>query len=393
MNKCFKVLILASHPIQYQCPFFKSFAKHSEVDLNVIYCSDFGLKEYKDKEFGERIKWDIPLLEGYKSKFLPNLSLSPGLSNFIGLINPSIITELISGQYDVLWIHGWNNITNWLAMLTAFSLGIPVLLRAETNLLPKGNLLKNFIRKLIFKNLFKNIAGFLAIGKYNTEFYRSYGIPEEKIFLVPYTVDNNFFISKAQELISRKKELRRKYKMSEELPIILFSGKLIAKKQPLELLKAFEIVSKDVESSLVFLGDGGLRNEMEAYIKNHDLKNVYLTGFKNQTELPEFYAMSDIFVLPSLFEPWGLVVNEAMCFGLPVIISNKVGAGGDLIKGGVNGYAFEAANISELASYLKDLLQDETKRVQFGQCSRELIEKWSYKEDILGIVKYLKNCN
>ena len=385
--KKFKLAILASHPIQYQCPFFKMLAQEANIDLTVLFCSDWGLKTYHDEKFGQTFKWDIPLLDGYKYKFLKNISPLPNISNFWGLINPEITSELKNNNYDALLVQGWNSSTNCLAMLVAFKLNIPILLRGDTNLLPKTSLWKKSLKKIMLKWLFKNTSGFLAIGKYNAEFYENYEVPKEKIFLVPYTVNNDFFISKASELIPRKLELKEKYGIPKDLSVILFSGKLINNKRPIDLLKAYEMVPKEIKVSLVYVGDGELRNEMENYIKTHDLKNVYLIGFKNQTELPEFYTMADIFVLPSIFEPWGLVVNEAMCFGLPVIVSDKVGASGDLVKHGENGYIYETGNISLLAKHLKELLHDETKRVKFGQSSRELIEKWSYREDVLGILK------
>ncbi len=388
----YKLAVLASHPIQYQAPFYKLLSNES-VDLTVLFCSEWGLKSYKDTGFGKEVKWDVPLLEGYKYKFLKNISSIPNVSKFFGLINLEIIDELKNNNYDAIWIHGWSSFTNWLAMITAFQLNVPVLMRGETNLLPQVPFWKNTLKKNILKWLFKRVSGFLSIGKYNAEFYEDYEVPKEKIFLVPYIVNNDFFISKANELTPKKFELKKKYGLPKNLPVILFSGKLIGVKRPIDLLKAYEIVSKDVESSLVYLGDGKLRNEIEVYIKAHNLKNVYLMGFKNQTELPELYAMADVFVLPSDFEPWGLVINEAMCFGLPVIISDQIGAGGDLVKDGKNGYVYSSGEINELSDKLKTLLNNNDLREAFGKNSREIISRWSYEEDVKGIeqcFKYLK---
>ena len=389
--KKYKLAILVSHPIQYQAPLYKLLSNEPDIDLTVLFCSDWGLKAYHDEQFGHNVKWDIPLLERYNYKFLKNISPFPNVSKFFGLINPEIIGELKKNNYDAIWIHGWNSFTNWLAMITAFKLNIPVLLRGETSLLQKSGFLKSMIKKLILKNLFKKISAFLSIGTYNAKFYEAYGVPEEKIFLVPYTVNNDFFISKANELIPKKDELKEKHNIPKGLPVILFSGKLIQNKRPLDLLKAYEIVSKEIDVALVYLGDGELRKEIESYIKNHNLKNVYLIGFKNQTELPEFYAMADVFVLPSKLEPWGLVVNEAMCFGLPVIVSDQVGAGGDLVEDGENGYIYPVGNIIELSERLKVLLGGKVLREKIVIAVLEIIKKWSYKEDINSVTKCLKS--
>lgn len=388
-KKKHKLLIIASHPIQYQCPLFREIAKCSEIDLTVYFCSDWGVKEYFDKGFGKTFSWDVNLLDGFNYKFLKNYSFCPNLSTFWGAVNWDLIRKLKKENYDAVWIHGWNNFSNLLAVFVCFLRGIPVLLRGETNLLPQLPKYKAFLKRLLLSNLFKKVSAFLAIGTYNKEFYIDHGVPSEKIFLVPYTINNAFFTLKANELISQKEKLKEKHNIPKNVPVILFSGKLTDVKNPMLLLEAYKELSKEIELALVFIGDGYLRKEMEKYINDNNLKNVYIMGFRNQSELPEFYAMSDVFVLPSNFEPWGLVVNEAMCFGLPIIVSDQVGASGDLVAVGENGYVFETKNITMLATYLKQLLQDEMKKTKFGQYSKKLIENWSYKEDIKGLLDSL----
>ena len=385
----FRLAILASHPIQYQAPLFRLLAKQSEIDLTVLFCSDWGLKEYTDKGFGQKFKWDINLLDGYQYKFLKNISFFPNMSTFWGLINPSIIKILNKKDFDAVWIHGWARFSDWISIITCILKGIPILLRGESNLLPKILLWKQIIKRIILGCLFKNVAAFLAIGKYNTEFYEFYGVPKEKIFLVPYTVDNDFFISKAEELLPKKDEIRKEYNVPIDLPLIMFSGKLIPQKKPMDLLKAFEILSKEIKAGLMFVGDGILRKELENYCSKNNLAHVYFMGFRNQTELPKFYAMSDVFVLPSSHEPWGLVVNEAMCFKLPVIVSDQVGASRDLVKEGVNGFVYAAGNVSALSSKLKILLYEKEKIKSFGQISKEIITEWSYNKGVLNIIEYL----
>lgn len=391
-KKKFRFAIIAPHLIQYQTPFFKELANCPEINLIVFFCSDFGLKEYMDEGFGKKVKWDIPLLDGYKYVFLKNLSPFPHPSSFWGLINPGVINYLKKEKFDAIWVHGWNSFTNWLVFLFAPIFGVPILLRSETNLLNKVSPIKNFFKHLILGWLFKRVSAFLAIGKYNTEFYKSYGVKEENIFCVPYSVNNEYLFKRAQELLPQKKDLKGKYGLSQDLPVILYSGKLISDKRPMNLLKAFyELKKEKLSTSLVFLGDGILRKELEGYVKNNNLEDVFFMGFKNQTELPEFYAIADVLVLPSRHEPWGLVVNEAMCFELPVIVSDKVGASGDLVKGGDNGYIFQFGDYLALKEKLQLVLSDDDKRKKMGMRSKGIIEKWSYKEDIKGILSCLSN--
>ena len=275
-------------------------------------------------------------------------------------------------------------------MLTAFAAGIPVILRGETTLLPHMPSWKAAIKRAVLSLLFKKVSGFLAIGRYNAEFYEAYGVPKEKIFLVPYAVDNSFFLSKAEEQLPEKIELKRNVGIPDDLPVVLFSGKLLDVKRPMDLLMAFAEVSEVVQAALVYVGEGPLRSELEAYVRESRIQHVYFVGFKNQTELPEFYAMADVFVLPSTFEPWGLVVNEAMCFGLLVIVSDQVGAGGDLVQHGVSGFVYPAGQVSALADQLRGVLADPVKRKETGQVSKQLIQQWSYREDVQGIIACLE---
>lgn len=387
--KKFKIAAIASHVVQYQAPFFRFLALCPEIDLTVFFCSNWGLSNYSDEGFGKNVKWDIKLLGDYHSEFLTNISPTPNPSRFLGLINPEIVQKLKDGKFDAVWLHGWASITNLLAMGVAFNCNLPVLLRGESNLLAKPTPLKSKLRNAVLSLLFKKISCFLAIGTYNAEFYKVYGVPDKKIFFVPYAVDNNFFLSKADELIPQKNKLKEKFNIPINMPVILFSGKLTHVKRPMDLLEAYAQVLKEKDVVLVFVGDGLLRNDLEAFCSKEQLKYVYFVGFKNQTELPELYAIADIFVLPSSYEPWGLVVNEAMCFSLPVIVSDKVGAGGDLVQEGINGFIYPVKDVFLLTEKIKIILSDNELIKKMGKNSKELIKKWSYKEDLEGILKCL----
>jgi glycosyltransferase involved in cell wall biosynthesis len=275
-------------------------------------------------------------------------------------------------------------------MLTAFVSGIPVLLRGETNLLLSLPSWKATLKRWLLAKLFKRVSAFLAIGRYNTEFYEAYGVSPQRIFSVPYAVDNDFFTSQAQKHLPFKSELKRDFGIPDNLPVILFVGKLTPVKRPLDLLKAFEELLRTHLAALVYVGDGELRGELECYVQKQNLSHVYFTGFRNQTELPRFFSMADIFVLPSGCEPWGLVVNEAMCFHLPVIVSDQVGACGDLVHEGGNGFAYPSSQVPALADKLRLLVSDNTRRQQMGESSYRIIQRWGYREDAEGILKCLE---
>lgn len=392
MKKSHKIAFLISHPIQYNSPLFRKIAEEPDVDLTVLYCSDESLKGMQDKGFGREVKWDIDLLGGYKYKFLKNHS--PVKSIFrppLGLINLGVVREIRKGRYDAVIVHGWHYVTNWLAFLSAFTSGVPVFLRSESpynqeKLKPDWKLK---IKKVLFLFLFGWIKAFLAIGIENKRFYQYYGVPESKIYFMPYAVDNERFQEGAAEQRAKGIEHRVNMGISEEDVVILFCGKLIRKKRPMDLLRAYEMIDLE-KKTLVFAGGGELRRDLELYCSDKGLRNVHFTGFINQSELPAYYSMSDVFVLPSgVGETWGLVVNEAMNFSIPLVVSDVPGCSKDLVGHGENGFIYKEGDIGMLAGYLSRLLVDPGLRKNMGEKSLGFIKNYTYKNDIIGIRKAL----
>lgn len=385
-----RLAILASHPIQYQVPLFRALASRPEIDLHVFFYYRWGVERYRDPGFGVSFSWDVPLLEGYRYAFLHNLSPRPTPSHFWGVINLGIVAVILRGGFDAIWIHGWTLASNWIAWAAGASSRTPILLRGESNGLAEPEGLKGKVKRVVLPAFFKRVSGFLAIGTNNAIFYKSYGVPKERIFWTPYTVDTGFFVKHAQRLAGQKRLLREQEGIPPDLPVILFCGKLLEKKRPFDLLRALTL-GRYPKASLVFVGDGPLRAEMVRFIAEHRLANVHVLGFRNQTELPACYAMADVLVLPSSFEPWGLVLNEAMCFSLPVIASDQVGAAADLVRDGVNGFTYPVGNVEALADRLQKILADEQAREEMGKQSYMIINRWGIEEDVEGVLKALKS--
>lgn len=386
-----KLAILNTHPIQYFAPLYKRLANEHNIELTVLYCSHWGVNEYIDPQFNTVVKWDIPLLEGYNYKFLKNLRKTEDVNKFFNLINLEIINDLIKNKYDFLWINGHNNFTNIVAVLTAKFIGTKLLMRADTQLNVERSKIKKLIRKPVMKAFYKLFSGFLYIGTRNKEYYEYIGVPGSKLFLAPFTVDNDFFIQKIKQANTDKLGLLKKYGLDNHSLNILYASKLMKRKNPIDLLKSFEIIKKKFENvNLIFVGTGEEEENLKNYVGKNRIADVYFLGFLNQSELPEVFALSDVFVLPSINEPWGLVINEAMCAGLPIIVSDVVGAVPDLLREGINGYSFEAGNIEQLAEKLYLILSDDNLRISMGEKSREIISKWSYNECIQGIKQALK---
>jgi glycosyltransferase involved in cell wall biosynthesis len=388
-----RVAVLASHPIEQQGPFFKILAESPGIDLSVFYCWKFGVgKPTFDPEFGKEIQWDIPLLDGYYYKFLKNISSNPTSARFWGETNPSIVSTLWRGKYDAVIVYGWSSATAWMAYFTALLRGTPIFIRGENPMnqeVLKGIWLRR-VKKLILGWLFRYVTGFFYIGQENRQFYKYYGVPERKLHFVPYAVDNARFTADAERLSPQKDLLKSEFGISPDTVVILFLGKLIEKKRPMDLLKAYERIAAP-NKALVFVGDGSLRPSLEGYVTENKLQNVHFMGFRNQTEIGKFYALADIFAFPSQAgDTWGFVLNEAMCFGLPLVVSNIVGSAPDLVHPGKNGFVFPMGNVDALTGVLEDLVANKEKRQAFGKESRNIVEGYSYEKDVEAIKQGLQ---
>jgi glycosyltransferase involved in cell wall biosynthesis len=330
------------------------------------------------------VEWDVPLLDGYRYLTLRHLTRRPDVGRFSGLLNPSVVDVLRRERFDVLAVHGWAHATHWLAFGCAFAFGIRLLLRGESNGLGEPTGPKRLMKRAVLGSLFRRARGVLAIGKLNEQFYRSYGVPIEKIFRSPYAVDNAFFRRASERLRREYRRLRQEEGIPEEAHVFLFVGKLVPSKRPLDLIRACRHISERRAVFLLFVGNGPLRDVVERQVSELRTSGGRVVGFRNQTELPRFYAMADTLVLPSTFEPWGLVVNEAMNFGLPVIVSDRVGAGADLVIPDQTGWVFRAGDPLALA-YAMERRLESVAESELRSAVVERIRSWGLEQAATGI--------
>ena len=158
----------------------------------------------------------------------------------------------------------------------------------------------------------------------------------------------------------------------------------------MDLLVAFHNVRKrGIDAALAFVGSGDQEAALKEYVRTQQIPDVHFLGFRNQSELPDLYAAADVFVLPADNEPWGLIINEVMCAGLPVIATNEIGAVGDLVKPGENGFTYDAGDIDALTDYLARLLQEPETRAGMSQASRRIIAGWDHERCVQGIKQAL----
>lgn len=326
MTSPVRLAYLVSHPIQYQAPLLRRLSLEPDIDLTVLFGSDFSARGYSDKGFGVEVSWDVPLLEGYCSRVLPRLRDNGSVSAFTPLsrgVLRALRTSSGAPAFDALWVHGYASANALQGIVAANLLGIPVLLRAESWLgdRPRGPL-KSTLKRAFFKTLRPLIAATLPIGSRNRAYWaQSLGMDMPQ-FPVPYAVDNRFFAEKAIAARGRGEALRQELGLERGRPVLLFASKLQERKHADHLLHAVRRLRGTVpaEPYLLLVGDGEERSALERRCAEWGLKNVRFLGFRNQTELPAFFALSDLFILPSRHEPWGLIVNEAMASGCAVVV-------------------------------------------------------------------------
>ena len=376
---------LVSHPIQYQAPLLREIAQVHGIELTVFFRSDISIKEYQDHEFGVKVLWDIDLLSGYRHIFLPKLFCNKSIG-FFSPINLGVLKCFRDAKIDLLWIHGWGSLTNIWAIFVAKFLNIPVLIRGESSLIVGNNsFIKQKIKDFYLKILFDNVRIFLAIGSANKEFYLHHGVQEKNIFMMPYAVDN---MRIGREYKSSINELRDFLKIDKNRKVLLYVGKLTQRKRVIDLMMSYIDLSYTMSNNipyLIIVGDGECMEELRSLQLKYNLDNVRIVGFKNQTELPTYFHIADIFIMPSMAEPWGLVLNEAMCCRCAILASDEVVAANDLVQNGVNGFIFKAGNVDDLTNNLSKILSDSELMLAMGFNSAKLISKWSYREDIQAI--------
>ena len=328
--------VLATHPIQYQAPLYQELARRGVVDLEVAFLGRAGARPFHDPGFGVTLTWDIDLLGGYRSTDLARTALTG---------KPAWLAR--AGRWlrrqDIVVLHGHSDPDTLLAVAACRLLGVPYLLRGDSQAESSAAGLRRLVRHLVAGTVVRSAAGALPIGQRNAAFYRRYGrIPH---YVAPHSVDNERFQVVSDAARPARASRLASLGLDPARPTVIFSGKLTAQKRPLDLILALE--RSATELNLLVLGDGPLRAEVGRYEASLPVRCL---GFINQAALPSWYASGDILALPSGREPWGLVVNEGMACGLLPVVSDAVGCGPDLVRG--IGEIFPVGDVGALAAAL-----------------------------------------
>jgi glycosyltransferase involved in cell wall biosynthesis len=388
------VAFVNTHPIQYFGPLYANLNASDDIAITALYLSDYSVRGALDRSFGQVVKWNIDLLSGYDARFVSGASRRDERLGFWSVTAPAIWNEVCRGKFDAIVVHGHTPAAMLLAVAAAKWARTPVFMRAETHLGLRRSGLKRATRRIALSNLYRQLSGVLAIGSANAAFYRAMGVPESKIFSMPYTVDNERFMRASRLSTADRLARREALGVHDDRPVVLYAAKLQRRKRPDDLIRAAARLSKDgMTFHLAIVGSGEMQSELSNLVAHLALKNVQFCGFVNQRALPTLYGAADIFVLPSEDEPWGLTVNEAMCAGLPIIASNSIGCVPDLVRDGENGRVFPAGDVASLADAILDLVLHSTIREAMGKASIKIISQWSYAECHRGLRAALASVN
>jgi len=381
----FRVLAIASHPVQYASPIFRLMAQHPQLDFHVAYCSMRGAEAAHDPEFGRSVKWDVPLLDGYKWTHVPNRG--SGSESFLGLRNPGLWKIIRQGEFDALICFvSYLRWTFWISCLAARSCGVPFIFGTDASSIePRdGRKWKSMFKRLAWPLLFRLSSQVLTASSAGKQMMRSFGIPEDQISMTLDTVDNDWWIEQSARV--DRTNVRASWGVDSAERVVLFSGKLQSWKRPLDVLRAFAVADIS-RSTLVFAGDGALRPALEAEASTLGISNrVRMLGFVNQSQLPAVYRACDVMVIASDYEPFGLVVNEAMLCGCVVVASDRVGACQDLIVPNVTGFVFGCANVQSLAGVLRDIFAKPSSLSEISAAARNQMRNWSPQASAAALV-------
>jgi glycosyltransferase involved in cell wall biosynthesis len=341
-----KILCLIAHPIQYYTPIFSYIS--NLFDLTVIYGKNVTGKDHALSGFGADFTWDIDLLESHRSFFFDNRNLLEHQSNLDFSKQGKFSNFIRRERFDVVLVIGWYERFLVHGALLARALGVPLIVRGDSHMgTPRGRL-KSAVMHLTYPALLRVFDVALYVGQRNFDYYRHFGYPAARLFHSPHCVDTERFAGSATP--QARAVLRSRLGIRNDEKVVLFAGKLVPFKRPVDAVEAVaQLMRRSVSARLMVAGSGPMEADVRARAQALGVTVDFL-GFQNQTEMPSAYAAADLMVLPSTGrETWGLVCNEALACGTPIVVSDQVGCAPDLAKDGLVGRTFSMGNITELA--------------------------------------------
>jgi glycosyltransferase involved in cell wall biosynthesis len=381
---------LATHPIQYHAPLHRAVGATPGVDLTVYFAHKPSAIE-QGFGFGVPFSWDEDLLSGYRCVFLDNLAderrverRKPFRDAYADYDTPEIEEIVAAEKFDAFLLHGWRVRSDWQAMKACRGHAIPMLVRGDSQLRDDAAA-KRLIKRLTHRWFMRRFAACLSVGQRSEAYFRYYGA--RHIVSSPHFVDNRLFAQRAAVSVLQRDSRRAAWSVPSRTLLLLFAGKLVARKRPLDLLRAAHRM-RGVH--VLFAGDGPLRRECAAMATRLGVP-VTFAGFLNQSAIADAYTAADVLVLPSdRRETWGLVVNEAMACGRTAIVSDAAGCTPDLIREGETGFSYPAGDIDALREQIRYFVDVPDAAERLGRAARIHVAQYTADAAAAGVVSAAK---
>jgi|ERR1700722_10288192 len=384
-----RLAIVSTHPIQYHAPWFRGLAAHPDLEMHVYYCHTATPEEQARAGFGVAFDWDVPLLTGYPHSFLQNIAHPAGHGRFTGFDTPEIAKIIRERHYDAVLVNGWHYKSAWQAIWAAWQSGVRVFVRGDSHLHSLRSRPVRLTKLVAYRRFVPRFDACLAAGEWSREYFAHYGARPDRIFFVPHVIDVGYLASESHRLRALQSELRRQWGLRENSVVFLFVGKFTETKRPLDFVCAIYNASRN-EGSVegLMVGDGPLRGACEDFVRSHHAP-VSFAGFLNQSQIVRAYASSDVLVLPSIAETWGMVVNEAMACRRPCLVSDRVGCGPDLVLPEETGIIFPHCNVPALAASMVKLARNPAHIAAMGRNAHDRLRSYSVEAAVEGVLQSL----
>ena len=373
-----KLLIVTEIIAPYRIPVFNALAQRPEIDLHVLFLSENDPTLRQWRVYKEEIKFHYDVLPCWRQRF----------GRYNVLINRRVFSALNKIGPDVVLCGGYNYLASWeLAFWTKVH-GVPLLLWSESTASDQRR--RHRVVEFMKERFLGMCEGFVVPGKASQRYLKDLGIAENRIITAPNAVDIRYFATLAET--TRRAEFKGCARLSLPSRFFLYVGRLVRAKGVFELAEAYSQLDGEIRAKvgLVFVGDGPDRAELMERTSRTAPGTVQYHGFVHREGLPEFYALADALIFPTHSDTWGLVVNEAMSCGLPVIVTSVAGCGLDLVQDGWNGFVVPPGDSSQLATAMARLAGSPERRMEMGLRSRERIEAYSPAAWADGLVKAME---
>jgi glycosyltransferase involved in cell wall biosynthesis len=375
-----RVGYIAGEATAWRAPHLDRIAENPDVELTAIYAA----ATVQRREWTLEFEHDAIVLRG------PSLPLTRVLHHDYPL-TPQIWSLLDRKQFDVLVVGGWSLMATQLAIAWARLHKVPYLIVSENHLRERRPRWVRTVKSVVLRQVIPQASGSLVTGTLAREHALHYGARPDRITVFPNTVDVPAYIAAGERLRPRRDEIRATLGIADDAVVVTQIGRLMHMKRPDETVEAV-IRARGLANAplhLLFVGDGELRAALEQRAREASLA-VTFAGFRRGEALLECYVATDIFALLSARETWGTVVNEAAAFGLPLVLTDRVGASADLLVAGENGELVRSGDVEQQARALARLADDPELRRRYGERSRELVAPWGYGPSVESFVEAIR---